>query len=236
MKPGFFSYLSAAFNARPFGMFIAPNWIGVAAFGLLGLANPGLWAIGAGLELAYLLTLVSNRRFQRTVEAARVSGASKDWQERHDELVKRLTDADRLRYDAMVNRCRSILEQHQQSSTMPAGLDATSESLGRLTWTYLQLLVTRQAIARVLRDPTDQGEGTDKLQQRLRDLEGQLAQADLSQDLRKSLTGQVEILRQRLQDLGLDAGGMPPEELTAKLREDIPRLGKIVKDSGAKVD
>ena len=40
----------------------------------------------------------------------------------------------------------------------------------------------------------------------------------------------------RLQDLGLDAGGMPPDELAAKLREDIPRLGKIVRDSGAKVD
>jgi tripartite-type tricarboxylate transporter receptor subunit TctC len=40
----------------------------------------------------------------------------------------------------------------------------------------------------------------------------------------------------RLQDLGLDAGGMTPDELAAKLREDIPRLGKIVRDSGAKVD
>lgn len=40
----------------------------------------------------------------------------------------------------------------------------------------------------------------------------------------------------RLQDLGLDAGGITPDEMTAKLREDIPRLGKIVRDSGAKVD
>jgi len=40
----------------------------------------------------------------------------------------------------------------------------------------------------------------------------------------------------RLQDLGLDIGGITPEEMTAKLREDIPRLGKIVKDSGARVD
>jgi tripartite-type tricarboxylate transporter receptor subunit TctC len=40
----------------------------------------------------------------------------------------------------------------------------------------------------------------------------------------------------RLQDLGLDAGGITPQEMTAKLREDIPRLGKIVRDSGAKVD
>ena len=198
MKSGFFSYIRAAFNARPFGMFIPPNWIMLAAFGLLGLANPGFWLIGAGVEVAYLAALASNPRFQRTVEAKRISGASKDWQDRHDELVKRLNDADRLRYDAMVNRCRSILEQQQQSSTMPAGLDATSESLGRLTWTYLQLLVTRQAIARILRDPAEKDDGTDRLAQRIRDLEAQLAKADLSQDLRKSLSGQAEILRQRL--------------------------------------
>ncbi|MBI3374828.1 MAG: tripartite tricarboxylate transporter substrate binding protein [Betaproteobacteria bacterium] len=40
----------------------------------------------------------------------------------------------------------------------------------------------------------------------------------------------------RIQELGLDAGGMPPEELAALIRNDIPRLGKIVRDSGAKVD
>jgi tripartite-type tricarboxylate transporter receptor subunit TctC len=40
----------------------------------------------------------------------------------------------------------------------------------------------------------------------------------------------------RLQDLGLDGGGMAPEELAALIRSDIPRLGKIVRDSGAKVD
>ena len=50
-KPGFLDYLSAAFNARPMGMFVAPNWVGIAAFGILGAANPGFWVIGAGLEL-----------------------------------------------------------------------------------------------------------------------------------------------------------------------------------------
>jgi tripartite-type tricarboxylate transporter receptor subunit TctC len=40
----------------------------------------------------------------------------------------------------------------------------------------------------------------------------------------------------KLQDLGLDAGGITPEELTAFMRTEIPRLGKVVKDSGAKVD
>ena len=43
-------------------------------------------------------------------------------------------------------------------------------------------------------------------------------------------------VQKRLQELGLDAGGMRPEELSALIRADIPKLGKIVRDSGAKVD
>jgi tripartite-type tricarboxylate transporter receptor subunit TctC len=40
----------------------------------------------------------------------------------------------------------------------------------------------------------------------------------------------------RLEELGLDPGGMRPEDLGTLVRNDIPRLSKIVRDSGAKVD
>jgi tripartite-type tricarboxylate transporter receptor subunit TctC len=40
----------------------------------------------------------------------------------------------------------------------------------------------------------------------------------------------------RLTDLGLDLSGMSPAELAAVVRADVPRLGKVVKDSGAKVE
>lgn len=51
----------------------------------------------------------------------------------------------------------------------------------------------------------------------------------------------AKILRQpenekRLRDLGLEPGGMPSEELAAHMRAEIPRLGKVVKESGARVD
>ena len=36
------SYWWAAFNAKPLGMPVPPNWFGIAAFGLLGLALVGL--------------------------------------------------------------------------------------------------------------------------------------------------------------------------------------------------
>ena len=34
---------------------VAPNWIGLGAFALLGAINPGFWVLGAGLELGYLM-------------------------------------------------------------------------------------------------------------------------------------------------------------------------------------
>src|SRR5262245_53782624 len=40
----------------------------------------------------------------------------------------------------------------------------------------------------------------------------------------------------RLNDVGLEPGGMRPEELAALMRDEIPRLGKVVKQSGAVVD
>jgi tripartite-type tricarboxylate transporter receptor subunit TctC len=51
----------------------------------------------------------------------------------------------------------------------------------------------------------------------------------------------AKILRDRevarkIQELGAEPGGMPPEELAALIKSDIPRLGKIVRGSGAKVD
>lgn len=40
----------------------------------------------------------------------------------------------------------------------------------------------------------------------------------------------------KLHDLGLEAGGMAPEELGAMVQREIPRLGKVVRESGARVD
>ena len=37
----------------------------------------------------------------------------------------------------------------------------------------------------------------------------------------------------RMNELGLDLSGMPPAELTAYIKAEVPRLGKVVRDSGA---
>jgi tripartite-type tricarboxylate transporter receptor subunit TctC len=47
---------------------------------------------------------------------------------------------------------------------------------------------------------------------------------------------QMPDVQKRLTDLGLDLSGMPPAELAALVKADVPRLGKIVKESGAKAE
>jgi len=196
-KPGLLGYVTAAFNARPIGMFVAPNWIGIAAVGLLGLVNPGFWVLGAGLELGYLLTVATNGRFQRFVDARHDSGSRGDWDRRIEQTLAALGQPERDRYNALANRCRSILDiQRRTGVSVPTGLDAQSESLGRLTWMYLRLLAARHAIEHVLDE--DDGDSTTELSERIAELQRQVKSDRADADLARSREGQIEILRQRV--------------------------------------
>jgi hypothetical protein len=196
MAASFGSYLKAAFNARPFGMFIAPNWVGLGAFGLLGLVNPGFWLIGAGVELAYLFGLATNTRFQRAVASGASAGTELEWKTKLDAMVRRLSDTDQARYVAFVARCRAILEQFQQQDPGGGSSAVQGENLGKLTWVYVRLLLARRAISRVLKEPT-LGE-TQEIESRLVEVQTRLKDATLHEDLRRSLTSQAEILEQRV--------------------------------------
>jgi len=189
----FFEYVGAAFNARPFGMFVAPNWVGLTAMGVLGLVNPGFWVLGAGLELGYLAVLSTNSRFRRVVDSISTSAAGGEWQQKIQALVGRLDRAAQNRYDALAVRCHAILDQQSPGGEIPEGLEAQREGLSRLLWMYLRLLVARQAVQRLLQE-ADDGPSLDG---RVADLEAQIERKGVSDDLRRSLNSQLEILKQR---------------------------------------
>jgi len=197
MKPRFRDYIRAAFQARPMGMFVPPNWVGLAAFGLLGLLNPGFWVLGLGVELAYLGVMANNERFQRYVAATQQWESRRQWQKQMEDLVQQLGAESQRRFRALESRCHAILEQQQRFAVIPSGLEAQGEGLGRLLWFYLRLLVTRQAMDRILRESAA-GEDAEQLEDRVRRLETQLGRDAVSDELRRSLTGQIEILKQRL--------------------------------------
>jgi hypothetical protein len=195
-KPGFLDYVTAAFNARPLGMFVAPNWVGLAAFGLLGIANPGFWVLGAGLELGYLLTLSTNARFQRAIASRPLNASRAEWNQRIDRLRSRLSAEDRERFAALSQRCASIIDlQTHGGAETPQGIEAQADSLGRLSWMVLRLLVARGVILHVM----DEGEHESGLDDRKRALERQARDESLPAELRRSLTGQIDILTQRLE-------------------------------------
>jgi len=196
MKPTFWDYVRAAFNARPAGMFVPPNWIGIGMFGLLGVLNFGFWIIGFGCELAYLGWLSTNPRFQQLVTGGRLQDAQRQWQAKLYESIRQLPPEDQQRYRALEARCREILE-HQARSTLPStGLDDQGTSLGRLVWIYLRLLLTRESIRKMIQEASRSPEEA-HMQERIESLQRQLREPSVSEELRKSLTAQIEILQQR---------------------------------------
>jgi hypothetical protein len=221
VRPGFWQYIRAAFNARPIGMFVAPNWIGLAAFGLLGYAvDPGFWVLGAGLELGYLSVLATNARFQRLVSGSVSAGSAQFPGQKVQQALASLSPNDRERYRLVESGCQSILQLQFYGATDAPGYRMQAESLGRLTWMYLRLLVTRQTIQNVLVAPapaqaarpgdprwrqtppplpTAQADGESRLLQgRLADLRARLADQTLTEDLRRSLSSQADLIQQRI--------------------------------------
>lgn len=194
---GLWDYIKSAFNARPAGMFVPPNWVYVGAVGILGSLVPGVWLIGAGLELAYLIGLSSNKRFQNYVVGKQLSRQSRQQLKRQEEAMRQLTVDDRAAYLLLDQRCQGILAQQRSSGTgaTPTDLTMQAEGLSRLLWIYLRLLLTRGSIVRLLREAVgNEREGIDA---RVTRLQSQIEKPGTPDELKRSLQGQLEILQQR---------------------------------------
>lgn len=204
MKQGLWTYVKAAFNARPIGMFVPPNWIGIAGVGIAAVAlgpalAPGVVLIGAGLELAYLFGLSSSKRFQRVVDGSAKLEDREQWQQKLQAIVAQLDPDDRERFVNLQRRCYTIIEQQRQNGETPE-LELQGEGLSKLLWIYLRLLRTRQSLLRIIRESLDLDRGRgEPLDKRLKRLSGEVQSPSISPDLRKSLEGQLEILQQRME-------------------------------------
>lgn len=183
-------YVREAFNARPLGMFVAPNWAALTAAGMLGFLNHGFWVIGAGLEAAYLFTLLQSERFRRYVDAIVVTDATEGWKAVMKERSSRLTADSAKRLQTLEERCRAVLSSQQERSAA-SELALQSEGLGRLISIYYGLLQSREKLSGLAQTSAESIMG------KLKRLETQLA-AEQDGEVRKSLAGQIEILKQRV--------------------------------------
>ncbi|MBN6148841.1 hypothetical protein JR065_00680 [Xanthomonas sp. AmX2] len=183
-------YLAAAFNARPWGMPVPPNWFGLAAFAMLGWAvNPGFWLIGAGLEVAYLVWLANDARFQRLADARRPPEPDPA-EQRYQSLLEPLAARARQRHARIESRAREIIASFDRSPVMAAHTDTVEQ----LVWLHLRMLSARQTIAQVV--DTAQEE-YDALQAQESQIAQRLARGDVSAELQRSLEQQQQVIDAR---------------------------------------
>ncbi len=182
------SYLAAAFNAKPFGMPIPPNWFGIASFGLLGaLVNPGLWLVGLGVEGLYLWWLSRNERFRATVDAAEGLG---DGTSRYENLLAHLDSAAQThQYDIEreASEIVGLLLQRQ-----PAGQSQVGD-VRQMAWLHLKLLAARASFVEVIDAADRERKQLDEQERRCR---ARIADT-VDEELRRSLEQQLQVIQSR---------------------------------------
>jgi hypothetical protein len=184
------SYLAAAFNARPLGMPIPPNWFALAAVGLLGaFINPGFWLVGAGLEGFYLWTLSRNPRFRKTVDAVH-GGGSSEWETRYEDMVGRLDEAARRSHQAIERQGAELEGILTQSGANPAQL----ADVRRMVWLHLKLLAARGAFMQVTGLSSRERR---ELDEQAEQLTARLGREDSDAELRRSLEQQLAVIESR---------------------------------------
>lgn len=184
------SYFAAAFNARPLGMPIPPNWFGIAAFGLLGaVVNPGLWLIGLGLEGMYLWWLSKNQRFRNAVDAA---AGFTDSTSRYESLLANLDSAAQTQQYEVEREAAEIVGLLQKAQ---AG-DSQIEDVRQLAWLHLKMLSARASFGEVVSVADRERKKLDEQEQRCR---ARLAESDTDEELRRSLEQQLEVIQSRRQ-------------------------------------
>lgn len=191
------SYLAAAFNAKPLGMPIPPNWFYLAAMGLLGaLASPGFLLLGLGGEILYLWTLSQNPRFRRTVDADNWQADPVD--QRYQGLLDQIDGDARERQSRIEHRASDILRGLQASPMMSGHAD----SLEQLVWLHLRLLAARASVSRVVESASRDSAALDAQEAQI---VARLEDPSLSPELRRSLEQQKSVIDAR-QAAHVDAG------------------------------
>jgi len=196
---GLWDYVKGAFNARVRlkGLGRVPvNWLALVGVGAASVALPALLPIGLGLELAYLAATSHNPRFRKVLDGQRLLGEREAWDARRRDQAAKLSPESTKRLVALERRCGVLTGQ---GAGPAAAIDVVRQgSVDRLTWIYLRLLQSKEAIQR-----QTGGDVRRRVELELKQKELQLEglPAGGGEPVRKSLESTVAILRRRMDNL-----------------------------------
>jgi hypothetical protein len=188
-------YLKSAFlvgvNIPSLGR-VPVNVLAVAAFGILGFAQPAFWFLGLALEAAVVPALAFNPRFQKVVQAESIQLSEGDAEQKRQALVKLLETSAQQRLWTLAKKCNQILDVYRTQQAEGYIIDSNDHALKNLEWVYLKLLVARHHLL----NPTSETEQS--LENKIQELENDLKDGEDTEALRQSKTATLNILRKRV--------------------------------------
>ena len=205
-------YLYHAFLARPDIPLLRLPWnaMAVVAAAVAGWWDPSIWfAAGTG-ELVYLFTMASNPGFQRWIDERRVQVLRGDTEDTRRALLSKVGGAARQRYKKLEDKREKLDALYRQNAGDDLLLDSNRTALQKLTWLFLNLLVSQRTFA--IAPASDPRE----LQREMASLERELAAT--TGTLRDSKEARLKLLRDRLDNVGTREASM------AEIESDLARI------------
>ena len=188
-------YLKSAFfvTANVPGLGRIPlNFLAVAAFVILGFAQPAFWFLGLAFEAALIPGLAFNPRFQKLVEAQSLAKPEEDIDKQRNALVQLLEAGAQRRLWQMATKCNQVLQVYRSQQAEDYIIQTNEHALKNLEWVYLKLLVARHHLL----TPTNETEQT--LEKKIIDLDKDIQDGEETESLMQSKVATLEILKQRL--------------------------------------
>lgn len=206
-------YLKAAFWARPelAGIGGVPwNVLALGGFVILGFGHEAFWLVGAGLEAAYLASLVSSGRFRNWVDAV-AAPPPPETRPESMAIYESLTPPRRERHDALRAKVGSTLGLYRRSSTEEMLTETNSDALEKLASLHLKLLEAQQNLESMRSNP-------DSLTREIELVRRELSSEKITPALRESKQATLEILEKRLLNL------TRREQSLQELESDLDRI------------
>ncbi len=195
-EPTQWDYLRAAFFARRrvTGLGGVPlNVLFLLGTGVAGLLNPGIWLLGAGVELAYLTWLSHNERFRALVRGEHLRRHARTADAQIEAVITSLSPESQARWKRLQQRCRQIRET---SAALAPGIESAGDpvksGLDSLLMIHGRLLASREALETAM-----DGETRYELERKIEDATAR-AQRATSDAARRSIEASIEILRKRI--------------------------------------
>lgn len=195
----FWDYIKGAFNAKPAGMFVSPNWLGFGLFAIAGImVNPGFLLLGTGLELFYLYLISTNTRFQKLIQSKNFLQKKIIKEERLQILLQKLPVSEKQKFESLRMVCYSILTFYSNSLDIDQSMiERHSENLDSLMWVFLHLLVSKRSILNIIPSDKTFASTKEKLNQMIVDLENKIASDKTTEEVKQTQIKKLDILKER---------------------------------------